>query len=210
MRLISSWKPSVTRTSASCELEVMSAALITRVDLPTEALIRSISSFSRSAFCAPLVCRIWLLDGRERGALLALDVLLGLDQQPQVRQHPVIGLEDDAQLVLACAVHADLFRRVRVLRGDEVDRQLLLGAVGLVVEFEPEREVLPVLGVADLAGLDDVAGQNLEQPTADLGAVDLDVLDLLLDDLLFVGQVLVDVAVALNVGLRLQQRSVLP
>ena len=68
-----------------------------------------------------------------------------------------------------------------------MDRQLLLRAVSLVVQFEPEREVLPVLGVADLAGLDDVAGQDPEQPTADLGAVDLDVLDLLLDDLLFVG-----------------------
>ena len=91
-----------------------------------------------------------------------------------------------------------------------MDRQLLLGAVGLVVELEAEREVLPVLGVADLAGLDDVAGQDLEQPTADLGGVDVDVLDLFLDDLLFVGQVLVGVAVALDVGLRLQQRSALP
>ena len=88
---------------------------------------------------------------------------------------------------------------------DEVDRQLPLGAVGLVVELEAEREVLAVLGVADLVGLDDVAGEDLEQPGADLGGVDVDVLDLLLDVLLFVGQVLVDVAVALDVGLRLQQ-----
>ena len=122
-------------------------------------------------------------------------------------EHPVVGLEDDAQLVLARAVHPDLVGRVRVLRGDEVDRELLLRPVDLVVELEAEREVLAVLGVADLAGLDDVAGQDLEQPGADLGGVDVDVLDLLLDDLLFVGQVLVDVAVALDVGLRLQQRQ---
>ncbi len=146
-----------------------------------------------------------VLDRGDRGALLALDVLLGLDEQAQVREHPVVRFEDDAQLVLARAVHADLIRRVRVLRRDEVDRQLPLGAMGLVVELEAEREVLPVLGVADLVGLDDVAGEDLEQSCADLGGVDVDVLDLFLDDLLFVGQVLVDVAVALDVGLRLQQ-----
>ena len=130
-----------------------------------------------------------------------------LMQQAQVGEHALVGFEDDAQLVLAGAVHPDLVGRVRVLRGDEVDREFALGAVDLVVELEAEREVLAVLGVADLVGLDDVAGEDLEQLGADLGGVDVDVLDLLLDDLLFVGQVLVDVAVALDVGLRLQQRQ---
>ena len=128
-----------------------------------------------------------------------------LMQQAEVREHPGVRVEDDAQLVLARAVHADLVRRVRVLRRDEVNRQLPLLAIGLVVELEAEREVLPVLGVADPVGLDDVAGEDLEQPGADLGGVDVDVLDLLLDLLLFVRQVLVGVAVALDVGLRLQQ-----
>ena len=163
------------------------------------------SSFSRSLFCAPLALQDLVLDRGDRGALLALDVLLGLDQQTQVREHPGVRFEDDAQLVLARAVHADLIWRVRVFRRDEVDRQLPLLAMGLVVELEAEREVLAVLGVADLVGLDDVAGEDLEQPGADLGGVDVDVLDLLLDVLLFVGQVLVGVAVALDVGLRLQQ-----
>ena len=148
-----------------------------------------------------------LLDRRQRGGPLALGVLVGLEQQAQVGEHTLVGFEDDAQLVLACAVHPRLVRRVRVLRGDEVDREFLLRPVDLVVELEAEREVLPVLGVADLAGLDDVAGEDLEELGADLGGVDVDVLDLLLDDLLFVGEVLVDVAVALDVGLRLQQRQ---
>ena len=54
-----SWKPSVTRVTASCELDVMSAALMTSVALPTELRTRSMSSFSRSVFCAPLARRIW-------------------------------------------------------------------------------------------------------------------------------------------------------
>ena len=64
-----------------------------------------------------------LIHGRgDRGALPAPDVLLGLDQQAEVREYPGVRIEDDAQLVLARAVHADLVRRVRVVRRDEVNR----------------------------------------------------------------------------------------
>ncbi|MPN28038.1 hypothetical protein SDC9_175476 [bioreactor metagenome] len=42
-----------------------------------------------------LVLQDLALDGRDRGALLALDVLLGLDQQPQVCEHPGVRFEDD-------------------------------------------------------------------------------------------------------------------
>ncbi len=148
-----------------------------------------------------------LLDRGQRGGLLALGVLVGLEQQPEVRQHPLVGFENDTQLVLARAVHPCLLGAERVLRGDEVDREFLLLTVDLVVQLEAEREVLAVLRIADLAGLDDVARQDLEELRAHLGGVDVDVLDLLLDDLLFVGEVLVDVAVALDVGLHLQQRQ---
>ena len=54
-----SWKPSVTRASASCELEVTSAALMTSAALPTARRMRSMSSFSRSTFCAAFDRRIW-------------------------------------------------------------------------------------------------------------------------------------------------------
>ena len=105
-----SWKPSVTRARASWELEVMSAALMTRVDLPT----RPSEPLDELLLAVDVLSTLGLqdlaLDGRDRGALLALDVLLGLDQQAQVREHPVVRLEDDAQLVLARAVHAGSLR----------------------------------------------------------------------------------------------------
>ena len=94
-----------------------------------------------------------LLDGRQRSGPLALGVLVGLQQQTQVRQHALVGFENHPQLVLASAVHPRLIRGVRVLRGDEVDREFLLRAVDLVIEFEAEREVLTVLGVAEFVGL---------------------------------------------------------
>ena len=86
-----------------------------------------------------------------------------------------------------------------------MDRELLLLTLNLVVELVAEGEVLAVLRVANLVGLDDIAGQDLEELGADLGGVDVDVLDLLFDDLLFVREVLVDVAVSLDVGLGLEQ-----
>ena len=102
-------------------------------------------------------------------------------------------------------MHPDLVGAVGVLRGDEVHCQFALLPVRLVVELVAEREVLPVLGVPQLGGPDDVPGEDLGQPGTDLGCVDVDVLDLLLDDLFLVGEVLVQGAVALHVGLGLQQ-----
>lgn len=67
-----------------------------------------------------------------------------------------------------------------VCGGYEVDGEFALGSVDLVVEFEAEREVLAVLGVADFVGLDDIAGQDLEQSRAHVGGVDVEVLDPLL------------------------------
>ena len=53
-----SWNPSVTRVMASCDVEVTSAALMTRAALPTARRIRSTRSFSRSTFCVALERRI--------------------------------------------------------------------------------------------------------------------------------------------------------
>ena len=86
-----------------------------------------------------------------------------------------------------------------------MDGQLALVALDDVVELVAEREVLAVLRVLELVRLEDVGREVLEELAGDLGRVDVDRLDLLLDLLLLVGEVLVEVAVALHVRLRLQQ-----
>ena len=50
-----------------------------------------------------------LLDRRQRGCLLALGVLLGLDEQAQP-DSALVGLQDDALLVLTRAVHPGFLR----------------------------------------------------------------------------------------------------
>ena len=110
-----SWKPSVTRPRASCEFDETSAALMISAALPTARRMRSPSSFSRSTFWAALDRRIWSSIADSELVCLRL-VYLGLDEQPQIRQDAVIGFEDDAQLVLPGAVHANLVGAVRVLR----------------------------------------------------------------------------------------------
>ncbi len=144
-----SWNPSVTRVSASCEGGDVGGVDDQRglADGAADALDEFLLAVDVLRGLGP---KDLVLDRRERGRLLAFGVLLGLDQQAEIREHALIWFEDDAQLVLSRAVHADLVRRVRVFRGDEVNREFALGAMDLVVEFEAEREVLTVLGVADL------------------------------------------------------------
>jgi hypothetical protein len=48
----------------------------------------------------------------------------------------------------------------------------LLLSVDLIVELVAEREVLAVLGVPELVGLENVAGEDLEQLRLTLGGVD--------------------------------------
>ena len=141
--------------------------------------------------------------GTRVGALLG--VLLRLEEQAQVGQQPLVAAEEDPQLVLAHALRRDLGVGVVRLGRDEVNGQLALVALDDVVELVAEREVLAVLRVLELVRLEDVGREVLEELAGDLGGVDVDRLDLLLDLLFLVGEVLVDVAVALHVRLRLQQ-----
>ena len=82
--------------------------------------------------------------------------------------------------------------------------QFVLPTEGSVVHLAGVWVVLPV-AVPDLALLDDAIKQQRLQLFHDVSGFDFGVLDLLLDVFFFIGEVLVHIGVALNVGLLLQQ-----
>src|SRR5690606_16197446 len=110
-----------------------------------------------------------------------------------------------AERVPPHALCRDLGIAVAGLGSDEVDRQLTLLSLRNVIELVTKREVLAVLGVLEFVGPENVGRKVPEELARDLGGVNVDRLDLLFNLLLLIGEVLVDVAVPLNIRLCLQQ-----
>jgi hypothetical protein len=139
------------------------------------------------------------------GAVLA-HVLVGALDHQQVAHQPVVGRQDDQQVVAAQGLGAQqrLVAGVLVEGADHVDAQFIVAAQQAFVQ-PPGKWIVLAVFVANLAILEYRVEDELAQFFGHGVAVDLGVLDLLLDVLLFVGQVLVFIAVALDVGLLLQQ-----
>ena len=85
-----------------------------------------------------------------------------------------------------------------------MDGELVLTAERLVVHLPGVCVVLPI-AVADLSLLDDAIEEQRFQLLQDVCGLDLGVLYLFFDILLFVGEVLISVTAALDVGLLLKE-----
>ena len=149
-------------------------------------------------------------DGFLLGVAVLADVFFGALVHDQVLHEARIGGQDHAQLVAPHALHAlqgqKALAAVKVVgqRCGDVDGQFVLAAERAVVHLAGVGVVLAV-AVADLALADGAVEQQGLQLFEQVGVFNLGGLDFFFDVFFFVGQVLVGVAVALDVGLLLQQ-----
>ena len=94
---------------------------------------------------APSICRICSSIAESEVVCLRLVYFSVLSSSRRSDEHPLVGFEDDAQLVLARAVHPDLVGRVRVLRGDEVDGSSRCGPWTWSSSLKPNGKSWPFL-----------------------------------------------------------------
>ncbi|MCY1224673.1 hypothetical protein D9M72_368420 [compost metagenome] len=141
-----------------------------------------------------------------RGIAVLADVLLGSLVHRQVLHEAHVGRQDHPQLIAPHALHALQGDVVEVVgeRCDDVDGQLVFTTQRSVIHLAGVGIVLAV-AMADLALPDDAIKKQDFQLLEDVGCLDLGVLDLLFDVFFFVGQVLVDITIALDVSLLFQQ-----
>ena len=90
-------------------------------------------------------------------------------------------------------------------RANDMNRQFLFLSEELSIELPSEGIVLFVVGKADLVALDDTIENRVGKLFGNGGQVRVRVLDVLFNVLLFVGEELIEVAIALNVGLLFEQ-----
>ena len=88
---------------------------------------------------------------------------------------------------------------------DDIDRQLVVAAHQPVVELLGKGEILAGGLVPDLAALDHAVEDQRLQLLGDLGGIDCRRLDLLFDVLFLIGQEFEQLAIALDVGVLLEQ-----
>ena len=134
------------------------------------------------------------------------DKFVGLPEQRQIPDKTDIWLKNNCQFLAPKIAHTDGIWRCGVVVewANDVDCKFIFPTKQVVVEFPAEGVLIPGGQVLDLAvSQNGVEGKGLEF-LADFGRIDIERLDLGLDVFLFVCKELVDLAVALDVGLTFQ------
>ena len=129
-----------------------------------------------------------------------IDVFLRFLEEHQVADQAIILWHHNTQFVVIDGIGLVLIKGIAMVveRGNNVDCQFMFTAYLHVIQLAGERIVLPTLIPADLTVLDHTVKHQLLQFGGDGLGINLSVLDLRLDVLLFIREVFVELTVTLN------------